>query len=78
MVIVSGGGAAGAIARVNAWLAVAPLASFTCTVKAKLLAEDGVPARVPDAFSESPGGTDPPVTANEYGGVPPEAEMVCE
>lgn len=77
MVMVSGGAAA-AIARVNAWLAVAPLASFTCTVKPKLFAEDGVPARVPDAFSESPGGTDPPVTANEYGGVPPEAEIACE
>ena len=66
------------IVSVNAWLAVAPFASFTCTVKAELLAAVGVPARVPDAFNESPAGTEPLVTANEYGGVPPDAAIVCE
>jgi hypothetical protein len=57
-------------------VATADKASVTRTVKEKEPAVVGVPLITPvDAFSASPGGNDPELSANEYGAVPPITPM---
>jgi len=53
-----------------------PFASVAVTEKPKFPASVGVPANVPVELRVSPGGKEPPVTANEYGAVPPLAVIV--
>ena len=50
------------------------LESVAVTVKSKLPPDVGVPLNAPPAESATPGGREPPVTASEYGAVPPLAE----
>jgi hypothetical protein len=51
--------------------------SVACTVKLKVPVAVGVPEIVAP-LSERPGGNDPTVIAQEYGGVPPFAASVAE
>jgi len=47
-------------------------------VKLKVPADVGVPAKAPlEAFNDSPGGSEPPVTAQVYGVAPPDAVIGC-
>jgi hypothetical protein len=62
----------------NAKLAVSDLASATVAVKAEAPAAVGVPAITPPEESVRPAGNAPDVTAQEYGGVPQQADRVCE
>jgi hypothetical protein len=58
----------------NAWLAVAPFASWTCTVKLLVPATVGVPLIAPvDVFKVNPVGSVPTVTLHTSGVFPPEA-----
>jgi hypothetical protein len=51
--------------------------SVACAVKVKIPGMEGVPEIVPlDPFSESPGGSAPPVMAHVYAGAPPVAVRV--
>ena len=53
-----------------------PFASVAVTVKLNVPAAVGVPVRFPSVASERPVGSEPEVTAYEYGAVPPLAEIV--
>jgi hypothetical protein len=49
-----------------------PVESTTCAVKLNAPYVVGVPVIAPvDGFSTSPGGSDPPMIENVYGGTPP-------
>ena len=56
------------------WLA---LASVAVTVKVDVPAVVGVPEMMPPLVIDNPAGSDPAVTLNVYGAVPPLAVMVC-
>ena len=61
----------------NAWVAVAPLLSVTCTVKLLVPATVGVPLITPaDALRERPAGSVPTVILHIYGVLPPPATSV--
>ena len=51
---------------------------MACTVNWLAKTAAGVPASVPFALRANPGGREPPMTENAYGGVPPEAVIGCE
>lgn len=72
VVIVSGGGA---IVRPTLLLAVAPVESVTVTDTLTLPAVVGVPLMLPSGVALSPSGN--PLTANVYGGTPPEAATLA-
>lgn len=55
---------------------VQPLASVAVTVTLKPPTSVGIPERAPLEESNRPAGSDPFVTANEYGAVPPLADTV--
>ena len=55
-----------------------PTESPTCTVKVDVPVAVGVPLITPSVDSDSPAGNEPDATDHEYGGVPPEADNVCE
>src|SRR5690242_7866569 len=63
--------------RLSGFVAAAPLASETLTVKAEDPAAVGVPVIVVP-FSESPAGRDPADTDHVYDPEPPVADSVCE
>ena len=74
MVIVSD---AGAITMLKGMVALAPELSVTCTVKFDVPAAEGVPVMLPAALSDRPAGSEPALTAQLYGNVPPLAARVC-
>ena len=55
---------------------VHPCASVAVTVKLDVPMVVGIPERVPEGESVNPAGKAPAVRANEYGAVPPDAEIV--
>src|ERR1700733_2210391 len=68
--------AAGSTVRVSCWVAVCAglPESVACTVNVEVPAVVGVPEMVPSLASDSPAGSDPEVTDQLYGLVPPEAD----
>lgn len=73
------GGVAGALTVMETVAeAVCRAASVTVTVALELPAVVGVPLNAPLPFKVIPAGSDPAVSAKEYGVVPPEAVSVCE
>src|SRR5579883_1669094 len=70
--------AAPEIVNVSALVAVAPLESFTCTVKFAVAGVVGVPEMVPPALSVSPVGSAPAETVHALPPAPPLAASVCE
>src|SRR5579862_7545892 len=75
-------GSTAAIVTLYAWLALygpVPVElSVAVTVKLKVPAAVGVPESRPLGASGTPVGVAPEVTANVYGGVPPDAVMLWE
>jgi hypothetical protein len=57
---------------------LADVLSVTLTAKLKLPAEEGVPVIEPPWDKVSPAGNCPPVSDQEYGGVPPVADIDAE
>ncbi len=55
-----------------------PLASVTRTVKVLVPEVVGVPLRTPSELRDRPAGNEPEVTLQVNGGVPLEADRVCE
>ena len=58
--------------------AVAPELSRTCTVKLEVPGAVGVPLIAPLADSDTPAGSEPPLTENVYPPVPPVAVSCWE
>ena len=78
-VVTVGGWAAAATAILNAFVPVPFAASFTCTVNDTVPAVVGVPEITPvDAARLKPAGSDPALTLQLYGAVPPLACSVVE
>ena len=71
---------AGAVmVSVNAFVVARAALSCSRTVKLDAPAAAGVPPIAPvDAFSERPAGSDPALTDQASGAVPPELTKVCE
>jgi hypothetical protein len=67
----------GTTAMLNVRFALA-VPSVTVAVKVALPAAEGVPEMTPPVLSDSPWGSDPEVTLQEYVPAPPAAESVCE
>jgi hypothetical protein len=60
--------------KVNTWLTVTELLSFTWMVKVKVPLETGVPViRLLTVLKLKPFGSAPAVMLKEYGGLPPDA-----
>jgi hypothetical protein len=69
----------GLMVMAKALFAAAVALSFTWTVKLEVAAAVGVPVTVPvEEFRDKPAGSEPPLTDQVNGGVPPEAFNICE
>lgn len=73
-----GGAEAAVMVKEKLLLTLPCLLSLTCTVKLNVPAVLGVPLITPLGLRLSPAGSTPAATDQEYGGVPPVADSVCE